>query len=104
MKLSVSVSGAVPVGPEHVTFDVPERAHIEVIDKPPYDLDINLVFSDEAQRLEITELTLRRQDDGEPLRMPDGIPVVISLSPGISRTKRVEKARVQKALRHKEGR
>ena len=71
MKLSVSVSGAVPVGPEHLTFDVPERAHIEVVGNPPYDLDIHLAFSDEAQRLEITELTLKRQDGGEPLRMAD---------------------------------
>lgn len=43
-------------------------------------------------------------DDGEILRLPSGMPVTISLSPGISKTKRVEKARVQKALRHKEGR
>lgn len=42
-------------------------------------------------------------DDGEVLRMPSGIPVTISLSPGIARTKRVEKARVQQAIRHKEG-
>lgn len=41
--------------------------------------------------------------DGQPLRMPSGIPVVISLSPGIPRTKRIEAARVRQAIRHREG-
>src|SRR6478736_4497863 len=71
MKLSVSVSGSVSIGPEPLTYDVPEQAHIEVVDSPPYDLDVSLRFSDESQRLEITELTLRRQEGGEPLRMAE---------------------------------
>jgi hypothetical protein len=35
--------------------------------------------------------------------MPGGIPVLISLSPGIPRTKRVEAARVKQAIEHREG-
>lgn len=45
-----------------------------------------------TQHLEIVK------PDGEVLRMPSGIPVILSLTPGISRTRKIELARVRRAI------
>ena len=37
--------------------------------------------------------------DGEPLRMPNGVPVTCALTPGTDRTRTIEAARIRRALR-----
>lgn len=40
--------------------------------------------------------------DGTPLRMPSGIPVVVSLTPSDWRTRKTEASRIKRALRKQE--
>ena len=37
--------------------------------------------------------------DGEPLRMPNGVPVTCALTPGTDRTRTIEASRIRRALR-----
>ncbi|MET0145258.1 MAG: hypothetical protein ABW328_10820 [Ilumatobacteraceae bacterium] len=68
MKLDVTTSGRVAVGPPGLARPVPRSARIVMTGQAPYELHLRLVFDERDQRLVVDELVVSRLPRGLPVR------------------------------------
>jgi hypothetical protein len=68
VKFGITTRGAVSVGPKGLARSIPRAVRIVVTDKGPFDLDIQLSWDDDEQRLVPDDVRVTRRPDGIPVR------------------------------------